>query len=159
MALGKTIYFKKLTDGGVSLLLQDVEGVLPEKWFAMDQKMPRIGIPENYALSLYINSVIKKMLDKNYFEIENIADLVKIAEAKGFIAPSEEEKVVLLAPKRSKETLTAIIRNGNEEKLRELFASADRTRSLDIATAISKTLSLEVIERIENILGMAITEE
>lgn len=159
MASGKTIFFKKLTDGSVSLLLQDVDGVLPEKWFAMDQRMPRIGVPENYALSLYINSVIKQMMDRNYFEIENLAELTQMAEDKGFIAPSEEEKAVLLTPKRTKETLLAILKGGNEVKIRELFASADRKRTLEICTENSNTFSRDLVNQIEDILGMAITEE
>jgi hypothetical protein len=159
MALGKTIFFKKLSEGSISLYLSDVDGVLPQKWFRLDQKMPRIGVPENYALSLFTDAVIEKMMKKNYFEIEELANLVKIAEERGIIAPSEEEKAVMVTPKRTQAILLAILKGGNEAKIRELFDSSDRNRALELATANALDLSGNAVAVIEKVLGMAITEE
>lgn len=158
MALGKTIFFKKLSEGGVSIYLQDVEGILPARWFQLDYKVPRIGVPVNYALSIFTDSNVEKLLKRKYFEVENMADLIAIAEERNYIAPSEEQVKELVAPSRTKELLLKIIQGGNEVKLRELFASADRNRALEIAVANSNTLTMEVVQRIEEILGMAITE-
>lgn len=159
MALGKTVFIKKLTDGGVGLFLQDVDGVLPSRWFQMDSKMPRIGVPENFALSILVDTVLQKMLARHYFEVEDMLGLIKIAEARGFVSPSADEVKVLTEPKMDKLLIVAILKGGKEDKLRALFASADRKRALEIVTEKVKELPIETIERIENILGMAITEE
>jgi hypothetical protein len=159
MALGKTVFFKKLVDSSVSLYVQDVEGILPARWFVMDQKMPRIGIPVNYALSLFVDSSIEAMLKANYIEIEDMAGLIKLAEEKGYISPTEEEVKVLTAPKRTVEALFAIIKGGNTTKLEELFKSADKERALEIVTAKQTELSSDVVAKIEKILGVAISEE
>jgi len=159
MALGKTVFFKKLIDGGVSLYLSDVEGVLPPRWFAMDHKVPRIGVPENYALSLFLDANIDKAFKRKLFEVEKIEDLIKVAQERGYVALSPEETQVIVEPSRSKEILLSILKGGNKEKIAALFASADRNRALEIAVSNAKSFSMETIQTIEEILGMAITEE
>lgn len=159
MASGKTIYFSKLVDGGVSLYMSDVEGVLPSRWFAMDYRMPRIGIPENYALSLFVDAAIDKAFQKKLFEVEDMAGFIKIAQERGYIALSEDEEKAMVAPSRTKETLLAILKGGNESKIRDLFNSADKKRALEIAVSNVNVLSLETVHLVEEILGMAITEE
>ena len=159
MALGKTVFFKKLVDGGVSIYLQDIEGSLPARWFSMDHKVSRIGVPLNYALSIFVDSSVESMMRKNLFEIENLDSLIKEAEELGYIAPSEEEVKELTAPKRTKEMLLAILKGGNEKKLRELFESSDKERAVEIITASYKDFSMDTIQKIEDILGMAISEE
>lgn len=159
MALGKTIFIKKLTDGRVSLLLQDVDGVLPSRWFYLDEKMPKVGVPTNYALSYFFDSSFELMVKKGYIEFENMAELVKMAEEREYIAPSVEEKQALVASKRTNETLYAIIKGGNVDKLKELFASADKERAYDIAKNKVNELTRDVIIKIEDILGVALVEE
>lgn len=159
MALGKTVFFKKLAEGTVRLYINDIEGVLPSRWFIMDTRTPRIGVPVNYALTIFSDNSLQAMLNKNYIEVENMAALVKEAEEKGYIAPSEEEVKQLTAPKRSNEALFAILKGGNSTKIQDLFESADKHRALEVAKSRTKDLSLDVISTIESILGMAITEE
>lgn len=159
MALGKTVFFKKLIKGSVSLHLQDVDGILPSRWFAMDHKVPRIGVPMSYALSIFIDATIEKMMKQNYFEIENINELLAAAKEKGYVSLSEEEVQVITAPKRTNETLVAILKGGNKSKIKELFESNDKQRAIHLATENVKLFSLEAIAVIEDVLGMAITEE
>jgi hypothetical protein len=159
MATVKPIFCKKLIGGGVLLYLQDSEGLLPPKWFNMDEKMPRIGIPVNYAVSILNDYTIKNMLNNNMFEIENIEDLIKESESRLYIAPSEEEVQVLTEKKRSDALLLTILRGGNKAKIQELFNSADKERALDIAIANAKSFSMDLIESIESIVGMALVEE
>ena len=158
MAAQKTIFFKKLIDGGVLLLLQDSEGVLPDKWFNMDHRTPRIGVPLNYALSVFQNQTIESMLKSNYFEIENINDLLGTAEEKSIVALSEEENKIIAAPKRTNELIVSILRGGNETKIKELFDSADRQRAFDLALQHASEFSISTVDKVEKILGMAILE-
>ena len=159
MALtGRTVFFKKLIDGTVSLLMEDVD-TTQSKWFAMDEKSPRIGVPMNYALSIFTDSVLENMLKTNIFEVENLDDLIKAAEERNFIAKSEEEIKELKTSKRSKETITAIVKGGNLQKIEELFSSVDKERAFEITVAIVDQLSIQVIDKIEKITGMAIREE
>lgn len=157
--MGKTIFLNKLRAGTLDLRLEDVEGILPTRWFTMDHKTPRIGVPSNYALSILIDSKNEAIMNKNYFEIENMKDLLALAQEKGYIAPSEEEVKILTEPKRSKETLLAILKGGNHSKIKDLFESEDKVRALEIATANIKDLSLDTVSKIEAIVGMAIREE
>lgn len=159
MALGKPVYFKKLVEGSVSLYLQDVEGSLQNKWFVMDSKVPRIAIPANYALSIFIDRSVEAMVDANYVEVEDMAGLIKLAEDQGYISPSEEQVKTLTAPKRTKETIIAILKGGNETKIKELLASSDKERAVELAIANSKNFSLDAVNVLEKILGMAIIEE
>lgn len=159
MALGTTIFFNKLSEGSVSLFMQDADGILPSRWFVMDGRMPRIGVPLNYALGVFTDASLKHMLDNNYFEVENVDALVKAAQEKGFIALSEEEEKEIQAPRRKPEVILAILKGGNADKIRELFESSDKERAFDIAIKNSKSLSVETVRLIEEILGMAILEE
>lgn len=159
MATGKTIFLKKLRGGSLSLYLNDVEGILPSRWFVMDHKIPRIGVPSNYALSIFTDSSLESIMKKNHFEVENMADLLALAQEKGYVAPTEEEIKAIVAPKRTKETLFAILKGGNDSKIKDLFESDDKARALEIAAANVKDLSLDTVAKIEAILGMAITEE
>lgn len=159
MALtGRTVFFKKLIDGSVSLYMEDVD-TAQAKWFAMDEKSPRIGVPMNYALSIFTDSVLENMLKSNIFEVENIDDLIKAAEERNFIAKSEEEMKEIKASKRSKDMIAAIIKGGNLQKIEELFNSVDKERAFEIAVSVVDQLSIQVIEKIEKITGMAIREE
>lgn len=159
MALGKTVFFRRLVDATVSLNLTDVDGVLPNKWFVMDLKTPRIGVPANYALSYFIDAGVEAMFKANYCEVEDMPGLVKLAKEKGYIDPSEEEVAILNAPKRDKNMLFAIIQGGNQAKLEELFKSADRERALELVQEKKDELSTGTISKIEKILGVAIAEE
>lgn len=159
MALGKTVFIKKLTEGTVRLYISDVEGILPAKWFVLDAKKPRIGVPVNYALSIFSDSSLQKMLDKNYIDVENMADLIAKAEELGYLAPSEEEVKNLTAPKRTNETLLAILKGGNKKKITELLESADDKRAVDVAKSNLNDLSLDTVSLIEEIIGLAIREE
>lgn len=160
MALtGRIVFFKKLIDGGLSLFLEDVDGAMLPKWYSMDEKIPRIGVPMNYALSIFTNATLETMLKQNMFEIENIADVIAAAEERGFIAKAEEELKELKTPKRTKETLVAILKGGNIKKVEELFASADKERAFELAAQNVAELSMQVVDRIEEITGMALREE
>lgn len=159
MALGKTVFFKKLVDGALHLYLQDVDGVMAPRWFMMDHNVPRIGVPLNYALSLFIDANVEYTFKKNAFEVEGIADLVKIAEERGYIAVSEEEVKEIVAPKRNNAMLLSILKGGDTTKIKALFASADKERALDVAMSNAKVLSRDTVALIESIVGMAITEE
>lgn len=159
MALDKTVFFKKLVDGAVHIYMQDFDGVLPARWFVMDQRMPRIGVPMNYALTVFSDHSVELMLKKNYVEIENMDVLIREAEARSIIAPSQEEVKELTAPKRTKEMIFSILKGANESKIRELFESADRERALGIATERINELSLDAVAKIESILGVAIKDE
>ena len=88
-----------------------------------------------------------------------MADLLALAQEKGYVAPTEEEIKAIVAPKRTKETLFAILKGGNDSKIKDLFESDDKARALEIAAANVKDLSLDTVAKIEAILGMAITEE
>lgn len=159
MALGKTIYLKKLVKSNISLHLEDVEGILNSRWFIMDGKMNRIGVPSNFALSIFVNQSLQVMLNKNLFEVENMEDLLAIAEEKGFIAPSEEERKSYTAPKRTEGMLLAIIKGGQKAKIKKLFESSDKGRALELAIENAKSLPMETIEQIEDLTHVAIIEE
>lgn len=159
MAVSKTVFFKKLVDGSVRLFINDIEGVLPGRWFVMEQNMPRVGVPSTYALSLFVDNSIMSMYKANYFDIEDIAGLTKMAQEAGLISPSDEEVKTITAPKRTKETLLAIIKGGNQAKLEELFQSADRSRAMEVVQEKKNDLSLDILSRLEKIVGVAITEE
>lgn len=159
MALDKTVFFKKLVDSTVRIYMHDFDGVLPARWFVMDQKMPRIGVPMNYALTVFTDHSVELMLKKNYVEVENMEVLIKEAEARSIIAPSKEEVEEMVTPKRTKEIIFAILKNGSEAKIRELFESADKERALGIATERVNELSLDAVAKIESILGVAIKDE
>lgn len=159
MALtGRTVFLKKLVDGGVSLYLQDVDST-QTKWFLMNDKSPRIGVPMNYALSIFTDAVLESMLRRNIFEVENIAELVQAAEERNFIAKAEDELKEIKAPKRAKETLVAILKGGNLAKIDELFKSADKERAWELAVQNVDQLSMQVVDKIEEITGMALREE
>lgn len=166
MAIGRTVFLNKLSSGGVTVRLLDVEGILPARAFTMTDKMPRIGVPLNYALNIFIDSTLQQMIAENYFEVVDYQTLEKDAAEKGYIvleqepAQGEELKSSVASPKAlTKEIILAIIRGGNEQKIRELFASADKHRALEIATANSKDLSSNIVDLVEKVLGMAIAEE
>lgn len=158
MAAQKTIFFKKLIDGGVLLNLRDSDGVLPDKWFNMDHKTPRIGVPLNYALSIFQDQTLESMLKSNYFEIENLQDLIGVAEEKTVISLAPEQLEEMIAPKRTPELILGIIKGGNEAKMKELFESADKQRAFDLAVTHASELSMSTINKVESILGMAIIE-
>jgi hypothetical protein len=161
MAIVRTINFKRLSEGSVSLYLQDVEGVLPTKWFTMTHQQPKTPVPLNYALSIFLDNVLQQMLQDNYFEIIEVEALKSAAIERGLISDDVQEPVSLeiSTPKKSAETILAILKGGNETKIKELFKSADKERAFDIAKANSKILSNGTVSFIEDILGMAITEE
>lgn len=159
MALGRTIYLKKLVKSNISLHLEDVEGVLAARWFTMNGKTNRIGVPSNFALSIFINQSLQKMMNKNLFEVENMDQLLALAKESGFISPSEEEEKAYTAPKRTEAMLLAIIRGGKIDKIKELFDSSDRERALELAIENAKSLPMETIEQIEKITRVAIIEE
>lgn len=159
MALGKTIYLKKLVKSNISLHLEDVEGVLNSRWFTMNGKTNRIGVPSNFALSIFVDQALQNMMNKNLFEVENMEALIALAEESGFISPSTEEKKALTAPKRNEKMLLAIIQGGNAKKIEELFDSSDKERALELAIANAKSLPMETIEQIEKITHVAIIEE
>lgn len=162
MAILRTINLRKLSEGGVSLFLQDVEGVLPSKWFTMNQRLPKVPVPINYALSIFLDATLQRMLEENLFEIVEAEDLKKAAVERGLIAEDNAEDPVVLeisTPKRSAEILLAILKAGNETKIKELFESADKVRAFDIAKSNAKALSTGTVSLIEEIVGMAITEE
>ena len=159
MALtGRIVFFKKLARGSVSLYMQDVDSAMA-KWFVMDAKTPRIGVPMNYALSIFTDATLERMLKNNIFEIENIKEVVAAAEERGFIAKAEEELKELTAPKRSKESLLAILKGGNLTKIEELFKSADKERAWELVGQNIDQLSIQVVDKIEEITGMALREE
>ena len=159
MALaGRIVFFKKLIDGSVSLFMQDVDTSM-EKWFAMDEKSPRIGVPMNYALSIFTDATLESMLKQHVFEIENINEVVAAAEERGFIAKAEDELKELKAPKRTKETLLAIIKGGNLAKIEELFKSPDKERAWELVVQNIEQLSIQTVDKIEEITGMALREE
>lgn len=159
MALtGRTVFLKKLVDGGVSLYLQDVDST-QAKWFLMNDKSPRIGVPMNYALSIFTDAVLEGMLKRHVFDVENIEDVIAAAEDRGFIAKAEEELKEIKAPKRTKETLVAILKGGNVTKVDELFKSADKERAWELAVQNVDQLSMQIVDKIEEITGMALREE
>lgn len=155
----KTIFIKKVINANVSLFVQDIEGILPARWFYLNQATPRVGIPLNYALSYFIDHTFKAMVDNNYIEIENIAALVKQAEDLGYIAPSPEEKATIVAPKVTDEIILAVLKGGNVEKMTELFRSNNKERAFAIAQKRVKELTKDSLDKIENILGVALTDE
>lgn len=156
--IGRIVFFKKLIDGSVSVFMQDVDSTMT-KWFTMDEKSPRIGVPMNYALSIFTDATLENMLKQHIFEIENINEVIASAEERGFIAKAEEELKDLTAPKRNKETLLAILKGGNLTKIEELFKSADKERAWELVTQHIGQLSIEVVDKIEEITGMALREE
>ena len=159
MALvGRIVFFKKLIDGSVSLFMQDVDTAM-EKWFAMDEKSPRIGVPMNYALSIFTDATLESMLKQHVFEIENIDEVVAAAEERGFIAKAADELKEIKAPRRTKETLLAIIKGGNLAKIEELLKSADKERAWELVVQNVEQLSIQTVDKIEEITGMALREE
>lgn len=159
MALtGRIVFFKKLIGGSVSLYMQDVDSAMT-KWFAMDEQSPRIGVPMNFALSIFTDATLEGMLKQHIFEIENIEEVIASAEERGFIAKAAVELEEIKTPARPKETLLAIIKGGNLKKIEELFNSTDKERAWELAVQSVGELSMQTIDKIEEITGMALREE
>lgn len=156
----KTIFLKRLSQNKVTLLLEDAtNAVMPAKWFTMTEKSPRIAVPAGYALSIFANSTLESMMKRNIFEVENIKDLIELAQEHGLLHRDEEEIKELAKPKRPDEMLMSILKGGNEAKIKELFASQDKHRALQLTIANQKSLSMQVVQLVEDIVKIAIIEE
>ena len=157
MISNKTIIFKKMTGGSVSIYLSDVEGGKTPRWFEMTERQPEIGVPMTYALSIFLDGNIANMLRRGYFMITNIEVLQAEAEKEGIIAPMQNQNPAL-AKVKTQEELIEILKNGKDAEVQTLLASSDKERVFNLAAENSKDLANARVNLIESIVGMSITE-
>lgn len=160
MALLKSVNFNNLREGTVTLLLQDINGTMPAKWYTLNSQQKKIPVPINYALSIFVDSVLQRMLEEQYFEIVEIDAFKKAAEEYGLVGEPDQDPVILSAaqPKKSPETILAILKGGNTQKITELFKSPEGERALEIAKTNIKVIPSGVITELEELFGVALIE-
>lgn len=159
MASITTAFFNKVARGSVSLHLDDVNGIMPSRWFRMEHNRERIAVPINYALSVFTNNDLAAMLKEKYFEIENIEEFLKVAQEQGYVAYTPEEEKEIKAPAKTDAMLLMIMQGGNQVKIKELFESTDKERALSLARDNHDKLSIGVATLIEEVTGMAVLED
>lgn len=160
MALLKSVNFNNLREGTVTLLLQDINGTMPAKWYTLNSQQKKIPVPMNYALSIFVDSVLQRMLEEQYFEIVEVDAFRKAAEEYGLVGEPDQDPVILSVaqPKKSPETILAILKGGNMQKITELFKSPEGERALEIAKTNIKAIPSGVITELEELFGVALIE-
>ena len=152
------VYFKKNITGNIYLALEDYEGLRPERVFTFSPQQVEIGIPFNYACSIFSNSSNFDFYNKGIIvPTKNWTAFVKVLEDNGLdysknvnvVLPEQKQKDGEVAALTT-EQITKILKRGNEKELKKLLSdSITAEETISIANTIPNEITMKTRKFIE----------
>lgn len=119
----------------------------PTRSFKLRHNVPKLAIPTNYALGIFITPGALRLMERGYYVIENVETLIKMAEDKGFYVPDSIKN-----RKYTLEDFKNLLIKGDIKEMEKQLTQATRKTARDVialAREVYSKLSVQMVQLIE----------
>lgn len=116
--------------GSITIVLESYDFGVPARSLRLDHKQSTAYVMTRHALGVFVTPNALQQMEQGYFTFENLAELIKMAEEKGFYVPDSIKE-----PQVSLKEIADILREGDEKKVTGLVANLNSKLANDIASA------------------------
>lgn len=152
----RAVWIKNNFDGYYSLELPDYRGISQmTRKFIMLEQGALVAIPMEYALSIFMAPHARNAWRAGFFSFEkNVDSLLEEAYDEGLL--TSEEAATVLKGFLDKDAIVAILKDGDNAKIDDLFNGPNKSRAFFAAQSVADELTNTVVNQVEQLTGLAI---
>lgn len=148
----------KTVPGNVFFSLSPIDNSNQTRVIKLTDEMPKARLPRNWALGVFLNQPVFRMFEKGVFTFEELDTIVADAIQEQVYFGDKQLDFKAAEPNTT-QIIENILKEGNKDKIDELFRKHRRDSVMVIAKNILSQLTMETIKMLEERTGIQLVVE